>query len=77
MTVPATPGDLLILVTDGLMDAANASGDRFGVDRLEALFERYRAERPERLCRCTMDAIRAFRGAAAQEDDMTILAMEI
>jgi len=76
VSMDVRPGDRLVLVTDGLMDAANEAGEQFGRQRLETAVEEFRADPPDRLCRHIMERVRAFRGVAAQNDDMTILAIE-
>jgi serine phosphatase RsbU (regulator of sigma subunit) len=70
------PGDRLLIVTDGLADAANAAGERLGERRLEALIQETRLAPPDVACRQVMDRIRVFCGTAPQRDDMTILAIE-
>ena len=77
VSMDVRPGDRLVLVTDGLMEAANEAGEPYGLQRLEAAVEEFRAEPPDRLCHRIMERVRAFRGAAAQNDDMTILAIEV
>jgi len=77
VSMDVRPGDRLVLVTDGLMEAANEAGEPYGLGRLEAAIEESRGEPPDRLCRRIMERVRAFRGAAAQNDDMTILAIQV
>src|SRR5207248_3066312 len=66
-----SPGDLLVLYTDGLIQAMNGEGEQFGMDRLceqlEAMRERPVEEVRDRL----IDA--AARFAVVQDDDVTLL----
>jgi sigma-B regulation protein RsbU (phosphoserine phosphatase) len=67
--------DLLVLCTDGLTDAANASGDRYGVDRLVERLESGRELPPARLIDHVLVDLREF-GAAA-DDDVTLLIVRV
>ena len=61
------PGDRLIIVTDGVTEAANSAGDMFGDDRLT---ECARADTPiEQL----LASVRLFCGDRAFDDDCTVL----
>jgi len=67
------PGDLLVLYTDGLIEAtaADGSGARFGIERLIALVEEYGALAPTEVRDRTLAALAAFAGR--REDDVTLL----
>lgn len=64
------PGDLLIAVTDGILEAANESEDEFGLDRLEQVIARHAAGSLPALAQAILDAARAF---GKQIDDQTLL----
>jgi sigma-B regulation protein RsbU (phosphoserine phosphatase) len=66
------PGDLLVLYTDGLIEAAAAAGDRFGADRLIALVEERGASPPAAVRDAILAAVAAF--SARRDDDVTVLA---
>jgi phosphoserine phosphatase RsbU/P len=74
--LPLAPGDRLLLYTDGVMEAANAADEEFGLDRLEAVL----AETAARDLPAQADAILArlasWRGAVAQGDDVTLVLLE-
>jgi sigma-B regulation protein RsbU (phosphoserine phosphatase) len=67
------PGDTLVLYTDGVIEVMNASGEMFGVERLEDVIRR----RPGDSCRNLVDAVveatRTFAGHAGYEDDFTLV----
>jgi len=74
--IPWSAGaDLLALWTDGLTEAANDAGERFGeaalVERLVAL----RARPPAELVAAVFDEVAGF--APRQEDDRTLLALRL
>jgi serine phosphatase RsbU (regulator of sigma subunit) len=71
------PGDHLVLYTDGLTDALDATGDRFGMERLAALFQSYaRCSAPD-LCAATFADLRSYQAGAEQYDDMTLLVVAV
>jgi serine phosphatase RsbU (regulator of sigma subunit) len=60
-------GDRLLLVTDGVTEAEDASGEFFGTDRLEECS-------PQGLT-CIEQAVTEFRGNTPLTDDFTITEM--
>jgi len=71
------PGQLLCLVTDGIVDAQNPAGDRYGSERLQNLLARLRgSELPARaVVDAVADDVRTFVGTAEPADDVTVLAL--
>jgi phosphoserine phosphatase RsbU/P len=66
------PGDLLVLYTDGIIEAMARSGrERFGTERLIALIEEHKEATPLAIRDRLMDAVTDF--AAALDDDVTLL----
>lgn len=66
-------GDLAALYTDGLIEAANPEGKRFGVSRLKRILLEMDAADATTIVDATFDAVDAFRDGAAQQDDMTLV----
>jgi len=64
-------GDLLVLYTDGLIEAAGDGGARFGIDRLVALVEERGASPPAAVRDAISAAVSAF--SSQRDDDITIL----
>lgn len=74
--VPWVPGeDLLLLWTDGWVDAASDSGERYGEARLLALVGEARSAQPEEIVRRALADADAF--SRQPEDDRTLLVMRI
>jgi len=73
------PGDTVVIVTDGVIEArpADGSGDDFGFDRLLRLLGDCGDAEPEALLRTLADTLRSFRGVAEFEDDLTAVAVRI
>ena len=67
--------DLLVLWTDGLVDARNEAGEPFGEQRLLAEVCRRRAEAPEAIVRAVLAEAEAF--GSAPTDDRTLLILRI
>jgi sigma-B regulation protein RsbU (phosphoserine phosphatase) len=72
-TVKLQPDDHLVLFTDGVIEALNAGGEEFGMERLLALLRaNARATAPEILARLR-EAVLSFSAHAPQHDDITIM----
>jgi CheY-like chemotaxis protein/anti-sigma regulatory factor (Ser/Thr protein kinase) len=71
---PVTSGDRLLLWSDGIADARNASGERFGEERLLAIC---RTVPPPRRFDAIQRAVRNFRGGSDQADDASLLEVTV
>jgi len=67
--------DLLVLWTDGLVDARNEAGEPFGEQRLLEIVCERRAETPEAIVAAVIEAALAF--GARPADDRTVLILRI
>lgn len=67
--------DLLCLWTDGLVDAADAGGERFGEARLLTALAARRREQPDAIVREVMAEVEAF--APVPGDDRTLLVLRL
>ncbi|HVG93873.1 MAG TPA: GAF domain-containing SpoIIE family protein phosphatase [Planctomycetota bacterium] len=73
-TKPLGHGETLLLLTDGVIDAVDASGERFGEDRIDAgIFAGSAA--PTELVSRLVEAVARFTGEVPQADDVTVLAV--
>lgn len=68
--VTCAPGDLFVLVTDGLTEVFDRADEEFGLDRLK---EYIRSHRGESLEEITAGLLRQVRSHGAQLDDQTLL----
>ncbi|HEY1011522.1 MAG TPA: SpoIIE family protein phosphatase [Herpetosiphonaceae bacterium] len=72
--VPLQPGDLIVLVSDGVVEARNQSGEIYGFERLsELLVAVADAVHPAAITRAVLADVRSFVGDAEQHDDMTMV----
>ncbi len=69
-TLHTNPGDLLLVATDGILEATDKSGDEFGLDRLIAIVAANCRESLPHLADKILLAARSF---GPQLDDQTLL----
>src|SRR5207248_1692207 len=64
------PGDLVLLLTDGIVEAASPDGELFGTERALEIVRRHLRQAPDEILKVLFDAASAF---CAQEirDDLT------
>ena len=71
-----SPGDVLLLYTDGVTEARNVSREMFTLQRLETSFTRQAASGdPETIQQGILDDLQDFIGTAEQYDDITLLVL--
>ncbi len=73
---PLHPGDLVLLVTDGILEARAPDGDSFGAERTLAVVRAHRAETPAEIIAALLKAAGAF-SPEAQVDDMTAVVIKV
>lgn len=66
-------GDLVVLYTDGVTEAKNASNEEFGEARLEEIARTHRAEFADAILRAIQQSLREFVGERALYDDVTLV----
>jgi len=77
ITVPFAAGDVFLFFSDGVTEASNAAGERFGVDRLIACVEQNWKLGPDALVNAIRLAVAAFAGSEQLTDDLTCVAVEV
>src|SRR5262249_45322005 len=70
------PGDKLVIYSDGVTEAANPEGEFFGKKRLWEIVLAHVGQGCAALHDAILEAVTAFIGKAAQEDDITLLVVE-
>jgi sigma-B regulation protein RsbU (phosphoserine phosphatase) len=73
-TIRLAPGETLLLYTDGLIEAPNAVGEEYGLERLAAVAATANRQPRAIVDSCLRD-LAAFRGAPGSTDDLTIFAI--
>ena len=70
------PGDVLLLLSDGLTEAVGPDGDLFGEQRLVDLLRRRAPAGAAVVETAIMDALHAFVGGRDQADDITVVVID-
>lgn len=74
-TVDLSPGDQLVVYSDGLPEAENSAGEEFGEEALESAIRVVSSLDPPRLLDALFARVATFSGEAAQNDDRTALVL--
>jgi phosphoserine phosphatase RsbU/P len=75
-TVTLTPGDWLIIFTDGLVEAENARQEEYGEVRVMTELESGKSGSPAELLKRLMAALDLFVGSTPQHDDVTCMLLK-
>ena len=71
-----SPGDTLVLYSDGISEAANERDEEYGVDAVAKLIREQYLRPPQELVQAVKQNLAAFRGGAVRADDETLLAVQ-
>ena len=75
-TLKFEPGDILVLVTDGFIEWANAKDEDFGPDRVKELIRAQRDQRAEKIISEMYASVLRFAGKMPQLDDLTMVVVK-
>ncbi len=67
------PGDLFMMITDGVVEQINSKGEEFGEKRLFKILKNYKNTHIARLKDKILEEIQQFQGSQPQHDDITII----
>jgi len=70
-----SPGDLLVLYTDGITEAENARSEMFGEERLIKFVQTYQGDSPESFVEELLGEVRSFSEKPELSDDSTVIAL--
>jgi serine phosphatase RsbU (regulator of sigma subunit) len=74
-TVQITPGDMLLIYTDGVTDAQNPQGDFFDESGLRSVLTSVQSQPAAHIHAAVLDALHRFVGENAPGDDITLLVL--
>ena len=74
-TVTLSPGDLLIVFSDGISEALSAAGDEYGESRIVTVVQRNASAEPQQMLEALFADVRSFAQGAAQSDDITAMVL--
>ena len=77
VTLELQTEDIIVFCTDGILEAMNSEGGEFGTRRLCAVVHEHRDRSAREIVDAIFDAVVMFRGSAAQNDDMTAVAVKV
>jgi serine phosphatase RsbU (regulator of sigma subunit) len=71
------PGELLLLLTDGVLEARSPAGDLFGPDRVLEVVRARRGEPARAIVEALLTAVRDFAGGQVPDDDCTAMVLKV
>jgi len=71
------PGDIVVLYTDGIIEAMNDRGQQYSFEALQQVIQSHCDLPPEKLKRAIIEDMNSFVGKAKQHDDQTFLLMKV
>ena len=77
ITIAMTPGDRLFAYTDGIIDAPNPEGKRFGLARLKDALDASTGAPLSELKSAVLKTLHEFTEKKLTHDDITLIVMEI
>ena len=69
--------DVIVLYTDGVTDAANSNGKRYGVDRLREVIKANAGSDATTLSDIIVSDVKEFAGSVPFKDDVTVLVCKV
>jgi serine phosphatase RsbU (regulator of sigma subunit) len=76
-TLTLQPGDCLLLVSDGIVEAMNSANELWGFDRLETAFGAAGGCEPAAIVESILAQVRSFMADAPPHDDMTMVVLQV
>jgi sigma-B regulation protein RsbU (phosphoserine phosphatase) len=76
-TLVLSPGDRLVMYTDGLTDVLNQEGQLYGRERFAQLALSHAERSPDALCTAVLNDLCHYQAGAEQYDDMTLLVLGV
>ncbi len=70
------PGDLLVIYSDGIVEAMNRKGDMFGEERLITMLQKHRKDTAPQIIDSVFNGVVDYIRGAEQSDDMTMVVVK-
>ncbi|MGB7985937.1 MAG: SpoIIE family protein phosphatase, partial [Terracidiphilus sp.] len=77
LSVATEPGDAIVFVSDGILDAVNAQGEMYGSERLEELLCNRGEHSAEEIADAILSDVGRFQGDEDRFDDETIIVLKV
>ena len=75
--IQLAPGDIILLVTDGIDEAMSGEGEFFGVDRTLEVLRRHRDQPAREIVQALYQAVKDFSHDTPQMDDITSIVVKV
>ena len=72
-TTTLSPGDLILLYTDGLTEAENPHGEFFGLDRVSDILVQHAQHPPQTIIEVLLEQLKQFCRSESFNDDITLM----
>lgn len=72
-TTALSPGDLILLYTDGLTEAENIHGEFFGLKRVNDILVKYAHQSPQMIIEILLEQLKQFCQTESFKDDITLM----
>lgn len=74
--VTVKSGDILILYTDGVPEARDATGEQYGMERFQEIIRAWRSRPAEEIVDRVVRGVAEFSGSEVFEDDLTLIVIK-
>ena len=75
---PLSPGNIIVIGTDGIWEAFDQHGEMFGKDRLQDLVRTHAGQEAQQILEAVIAAVEAFQGPDRQQkDDITLMVIKV
>jgi Stage II sporulation protein E (SpoIIE) len=75
--IAVLPGDLLVVYSDGILEAANARDEEFGEERILPAIEESWEGSPTEICDAVLSRVRTFLDKELPHDDQTLMVVRL
>ena len=75
-TLSYHPDDILVLYTDGIMEAKNNKNEQFGIERLKTLLAKHKEKNPTEIKEVIIQELMNFLNGIKLDDDYTLLVVK-
>jgi sigma-B regulation protein RsbU (phosphoserine phosphatase) len=70
-------GEIAVLYTDGIWEAENSSGQRFGKAALFRIIQENARSSADQILKAVLDALNQFRDSKKYQDDVTLIIVKV